>query len=109
MAGVVLWLANHALPVKLLQTPLVSESAQADSGAADLELQEAAAAAAAEVLSAEDIRKLQNWLMMHGFDPRPIGGITGPRTLSAFNQYRASRNLSEVSRIDRADVAELLH
>ena len=101
-----LWLAGRVVPADL--TGRVAESAQAASAPATAQPQPDGAAAS-EAMTAEEIRKLQNWLVMLGLDPGPVDGIAGARTLDAFNQYRASKRLDPVSSIERADAAELLN
>ena len=103
------WLAGQVMLSSTLEMPQMAESAQAASDALDLGPQMRAVEAAAQPLTPDDVRKLQNWLVMLGFDPGPVDGMPGPRTLDAFNQYRASKNLGPVSRIDRANAAELLN
>lgn len=102
------WLASQTLLPKRLDVPTVTETAQAASDALDPEIQKRVVEAAAEPMTPDEIRKLQTWLAMIGFDPGLVDGRVGPRTLGAFNQYRASQNLSPVSRIDRANAADLL-
>ena len=103
-----IWLAGQMLLPQRLDVPTVAETAEAASDALDLGPQRRVVEASAEPMTTDEIRKLQNWLVMVGFDPGPVDGRAGPRTLNAFNQYRASQNMSPVSRIDRANAAELL-
>jgi hypothetical protein len=103
------WLAGQMMLPNPPKMPRMAESAQASSDALDLGVQKRAVEAAAEPLTVDDVRKLQNWLVVLGFDPGPVDGRPGPRTLNAFNQYRASKNLGPVSRIDRANAADLLN
>jgi hypothetical protein len=104
-----IWLSTQMLLPSQLKVIPVAETAQAASGALGVEFQRRVVEAAAEPMTEDDIRKLQNWLVMLGFDPGPVDGRAGPRTLNAFNQYRASKNLSPISKIDRANAAELLN
>ena len=104
-----IWFGTQMMSPASLKMPPVAESAQAASGALGLEVEKRVVEAAAEPMTEDDIRKLQNWLVMLGFDPGPVDGRAGPRTLNAFNQYRASKNLDPVPRIDRANAAELLN
>lgn len=59
-------------------------------------------------LTSTDARRLQAKLKGLGFDPGPIDGMAGRRTLDALNRYRETRQLSRASHIDHASVADLL-
>ncbi|WP_119304702.1 peptidoglycan-binding domain-containing protein [Dongia deserti] len=58
-------------------------------------------------LSASEIRTVQTQLKHKGFDPGPIDGIAGQRTLSALNAYRQSIRLSPVLAVSRETVSAL--
>ncbi|NJM91517.1 MAG: hypothetical protein HC861_01540 [Rhodospirillaceae bacterium] len=62
-------------------------------------------------LSSSDIRTVQTWLKDNGFDPGPIDGLAGKRTLAALNAYRQSIRLAPVlvvtPRSDRPPAASL--
>ncbi|WP_119303068.1 peptidoglycan-binding domain-containing protein [Dongia deserti] len=105
MTGATLWLANQTLPATTPRIPLIGESAQA--APADPESEVPATEGSAETPTSADIRALQSKLKMLGFDPGPVDGIAGPRTLSALNLYRASIKLDRVSHIDRTTIANL--
>jgi hypothetical protein len=108
-AGLAVWFAGQIVPPSVLRVPDVTLSAQAAPGAPNLDLQKLGAEAAAEPMGADDIRHLQSRLQRLGFDPGPIDGIVGRRTLDALNHYRASRHLSRAFEIDRLAAADLLN
>lgn len=56
---------------------------------------------AADALTPADIRDVQTALKRKGFDPGPIDGIAGKRTLSALNAYRQSVRLSPAFVVSR--------
>lgn len=58
-------------------------------------------------LSPSDIRALQARLKESGFDPGPIDGLAGKRTLAALNAYRQSISLSPVLIVSRETIAAL--
>ncbi len=58
-------------------------------------------------LSPADIRRLQTRLRESGFDPGPIDGIAGKRTLAALNAYRQSISLSPVLTVSRESIGTL--
>ena len=64
-------------------------------------------AAAPNQLSAAEIRAIQHRLKQMGFDPGPVDGIAGRRTLSALNAYRQSVDLPAVSELSFSAVAAL--
>lgn len=100
------WLASQAMPTNPLGVPPMAESAQA-AAAPELELEAPGAESPPGPMTAAEIRQLQTRLMALGFDPGPIDGIAGPRTLQALNLYRASVELDRVHSIDRSTVADL--
>jgi len=57
-------------------------------------------------LSRSDIRAIQSRLKRNGFDPGPIDGVAGNRTLSALNAYRRSVGLATVHAISRETVGD---
>ena len=59
-------------------------------------------------LSPSDIRNVQTELKRRGFDPGPIDGVVGERTLSALNAYRQSVRLSPAPAVSRESVSALL-
>jgi hypothetical protein len=59
-------------------------------------------------LDADDLRTLQTELKLKGFNPGPIDGKEGKRTLAALNRYRHSLHLPDVQAINRDTVASLL-
>jgi hypothetical protein len=61
----------------------------------------------ANQLSRSDVRAVQAQLRLKGFDPGPIDGLAGKRTLSALNAYRQSISLLPVQAISRETVAGL--
>lgn len=58
-------------------------------------------------LTAADIRGVQAALKGKGFDPGPIDGIAGKRTLAALNAYRQSLHLSPVPAVSRESISAL--
>jgi len=61
----------------------------------------------AGALSPSDIRLVQTRLKQAGFDPGPIDGIAGKRTLAALNAYRQSISLSPVLAVSRKTTGAL--
>ena len=60
-------------------------------------------------LSQADIRIAQMRLRENGFDPGPIDGIAGKRTLAALNAYRQSISLSPALIVSRETIGALQH
>ena len=60
-------------------------------------------------LSPSDIRTVQTRLKDGGFDPGPIDGVAGQRTLAALNAYRQSVSLSPVLIVSRETIGSLQH
>jgi hypothetical protein len=58
-------------------------------------------------LTAADIRDVQTALKAKGFDPGPVDGIAGKRTLAALNAYRQSVHLSPVLAVSRESISVL--
>lgn len=58
-------------------------------------------------LSPSDVRHLQTRLKESGFDPGPVDGIAGKRTLAALNAYRQSIQLPSVLAVSRATIGDL--
>jgi Putative peptidoglycan binding domain len=58
-------------------------------------------------LSPSDIRRLQTRLQENGFDPGPIDGVAGKRTLAALNAYRQSISLSPALTVSRESIGTL--
>jgi hypothetical protein len=58
-------------------------------------------------LSRSEIRAVQTQLKRKGFDPGPVDGIAGKRTLSALNAYRQSIHLSPVLVVSRGTIGAL--
>lgn len=58
-------------------------------------------------LSPSDIRAIQTDLKLKGFDPGPVDGVAGKRTLTALNAYRQSIRLRPVQAVSRETVAAL--
>ena len=61
----------------------------------------------ANQLSPSDIRTLQTRLKESGFDPGPIDGLAGKRTLAALNAYRDSIRLNPVLVVSRETIGAL--
>lgn len=58
-------------------------------------------------LSPSDIRTVQTRLKENGFDPGPIDGLAGKRTLAALNAYRESIRLNPVLVVSRETIGVL--
>lgn len=58
-------------------------------------------------VSASDIRALQSELKQRGFNPGPVDGVAGERTLSALNRYRKSVHLAPVPAVSHEAIAAL--
>lgn len=58
-------------------------------------------------LSPSDIRMVQTRLKKSGFDPGPIDGVAGKRTLAALNAYRQSISLPRVLVVSRETIGTL--
>jgi len=58
-------------------------------------------------LSPSDIRIVQTRLKESGFDPGPIDGLAGKRTLAALNAYRKSIQLNPVLVVSRETIGAL--
>jgi hypothetical protein len=100
------WLASQIVPTNPLGVPKVTESAQA-AAVPEPAPPAPGTKAASGPMTETEIRQLQARLLALGFDPGPIDGIAGPRTLQALNLYRASVELDRVHAIDRSAVADL--
>jgi hypothetical protein len=62
----------------------------------------------ADHLGADDLRAVQTQLKLKGFNPGPLDGKGGKRTLAALNRYRQSLHLPRVEAITRDTTAGLL-
>jgi hypothetical protein len=60
-------------------------------------------------LSRSDVRMVQTRLRESGFDPGPIDGVAGKRTLAALNAYRQSVSLSPALIVSRETIGALQH
>lgn len=58
-------------------------------------------------LPPSDVRALQRRLGDSGFDPGPVDGIAGKRTLAALNAYRHSIRLPPVLAVSRGTIGDL--
>ena len=61
----------------------------------------------ANQLSPSDVRTVQTRLKESGFDPGPIDGLAGKRTLAALNAYRDSIRLNPVLVVSRETIGAL--
>jgi hypothetical protein len=57
---------------------------------------------AARPLSNDEVREMQAWLKAFGFDPGPLDGVPGSRTLAAVKRYQAARQTEETGLLDRS-------
>lgn len=60
-----------------------------------------------QALRSEEVREVQRKLRGFGFDPGPIDGTTGRRTVAAVMRYQESRNLPQTGDVD-SDLLEML-
>jgi hypothetical protein len=88
---------------------VTSRDAPRDAATAPAEMSAAAAAtpevtepkvierpsAKAPPLSSGELRELQAWLKVLGFDPGPADGLVGDRTTAAIRHYQSARKLEE--------------
>ena len=58
-------------------------------------------------LSPSEVRAIQTALKRKGFDPGPIDGIAGKRTLTALNRYRQTVHLAPAQMVSRDSVGAL--
>jgi len=100
-----------ALPEVSLVEP--SEAAEPSAGPRTFEAPHLNTAAVlnrmeADHFGADDLREVQTKLYTFGFNPGPIDGKEGKRTLAALNRYRQSLHLPRVEAINRDTTAGLL-
>ena len=57
---------------------------------------------AARPLTNDEVREMQAWLKAFGFDPGPLDGLPGSRTLAAVKRYQAARQTEETGLLDRS-------
>lgn len=53
-------------------------------------------------LTSDEVREMQAWLKAFGFDPGPIDGYPGARTLAAVKRYQSARRTEETGVLDRS-------
>jgi len=53
-------------------------------------------------LTNDEVREMQAWLKVFGFDPGPIDGYPGARTKAAVKRYQAARQTEETGELDRS-------
>ena len=53
-------------------------------------------------LSNDEVRETQAWLKAFGFDPGPLDGFAGSRTMAAVKRYQASRLTETSGLLDRS-------
>ena len=90
----------------------VSEAAEPAAGGKTFEPPSANLAAVlnrleADHLSRSDQRLVQTGLKLKGFNPGPVDGIAGKRTLAALNRYRKSIHLPAALAVNR-ETADML-
>jgi hypothetical protein len=56
----------------------------------------------ARPLSNDEVRETQAWLKAFGFDPGPLDGFAGSRTMAAVKRYQASRLTETSGLLDRS-------
>lgn len=53
-------------------------------------------------LTNDEVREMQAWLKVFGFDPGPIDGYAGARTKAAIKRYQAAKRTEETGDLDRS-------
>jgi Putative peptidoglycan binding domain len=53
-------------------------------------------------LSNDEVRETQAWLKAFGFDPGPLDGFAGSRTMAAVKRYQATRQAEETGLLNRS-------
>jgi len=53
-------------------------------------------------LSNDEVRETQAWLKAFGFDPGPLDGLPGSRTMAAVKRYQATRQAEETGLLNRS-------
>jgi hypothetical protein len=61
-----------------------------------------APAGGARPLSNDEVRETQAWLKAFGFDPGPLDGLPGFRTMAAVKRYQATRQAEETGLLNRS-------
>jgi hypothetical protein len=61
-----------------------------------------APAGGARPLSNDEVRETQAWLKAFGFDPGPLDGLPGSRTMAAVKRYQATRQAEETGLLSRS-------
>jgi hypothetical protein len=56
----------------------------------------------ARPLSNDEVRETQAWLKAFGFDPGPLDGLPGSRTMAAVKRYQATRQAEETGLLNRS-------
>jgi Putative peptidoglycan binding domain len=56
----------------------------------------------ARPLSNDEVRETQAWLKAFGFDPGPLDGLPGSRTMAAVKRYQATRQAEETGLLSRS-------
>jgi len=56
----------------------------------------------ARPLSNDEVRETQAWLKAFGFDPGPLDGLPGSRTMAAVKRYQATRQTEETGLLNRS-------
>lgn len=56
----------------------------------------------ARPLSNDEVREMQAWLKAFGFDPGPLDGVPGSRTMAAVKRYQAARQTEETGLLDQS-------
>ena len=56
----------------------------------------------ARPLSNDEVRETQAWLKAFGFDPGPLDGLPGSRTIAAVKRYQATRLTEETGLLNRS-------
>src|ERR1700682_3240419 len=86
----------------LAPTPPVPASLVAASVSATEVTQPTPPTGGARPLSYDEVRETQAWLKAFGFDPGPLDGLRGSRTMAAVKRYQAARQTETSGQLDRS-------
>ncbi len=87
-------------PAPLAATPPIASSAPASEVARPTP--PSTPTAGARRLSNDEVREMQAWLKAFGFDPGPLDGLPGSRTMTAVKRYQGARHSEETGVLDRS-------
>jgi hypothetical protein len=61
----------------------------------------------ARPLRSDEVREVQAWLNVFGFDAGSVDGFAGPQTTAAVKRYRSARQMEETGALDRSVLQQL--